>query len=1100
MSDKPRIAPSAFRRAAGLLALAALLLFPGALRAAEKEARKAVRVPCQEFNRQMIVDENGEPVSGYAYDFIQTIATYAGWDVEFVPCDNFFDGIRQLQDGDADVYYEVSYTEERAKSLLFPDEPMGFEYYYLYASQDNTSIVPDDYATLDGKSVGVTTGTIQIGLLEQWAWRKNIRLRIVEYDGIPEKEDALRAGEVDLDLEVSMLAKSDLAAVAKIGSSSYFLVASKLRPDLVDDINLAMEKVINNDLYYFTRLQERYFSNTVLSRNLTRDEKDWIDTHARLRVGYFDDYLPFCERDDLGRPTGAVIDAIREIVRRLKLDDRVELEFVCFDDQLQGYKAVESGEIDIMVPAYLSSSVRRDFRIVGGRVLLTLASDFAFLDGREIGRDNDLRIGVNRHNLMQDYYTRDAHPLAQIVYYDGIHACLDGILGGTADGTFLNGLRTAGLLKAEKYQLLGSMRGRHGFEFHMAFAQDNLGLLLLMNRGLTMLEPDFINKAAYTYAGRIYTPSLLDLLRKHILAAILAGAILAALLVALAGSRFSNRRLEEINQALIEYSETIEQQGIQESELRKQLERKQVDLEEALRMAQSANRAKTTFLSNMSHDIRTPMNAIIGFTGLAATHLAEPEHVKEYLKTIAQSSEHLLALINDVLDMSRIESGKMTLHEHVESLADILHSLHDIVQADIQSRQHTFHIDTVGVRNELVHCDKMHLNQVLFNLLSNAIKYTPPGGTISLRVAQTTPAENGRATYEFRCKDNGIGMTPEFAKVIFDPFTREENTTVSGIQGTGLGMAIAKNIVEMMGGTITLQTRKGQGTEFTVTLPFKVADAKTALPAIPELHGLRALVVDDDVNSCQSISDMLRAAGLQSEWCVTGREAAIRAEEALRIGEPFRVYIVDWVMPDLNGIETVRHLRKIAPPGATYLLLTAYDWVDIENEAREAGVTDFISKPLFPSDLRRVLLRACGKPAAPGEDAAPPLTTLKGKKVLLVDDSRLNLKVGMLLLGEQGMTVDTASNGQLALDAIREKGPAYYDIVVMDVQMPVMDGYQATAAIRALPGGDKLKIIAFSANAFEEDKEKSLRAGMDGHITKPLKIKELLQTLQRFTA
>ncbi|MBR4251633.1 MAG: hybrid sensor histidine kinase/response regulator [Kiritimatiellae bacterium] len=363
------------------------------------------------------------------------------------------------------------------------------------------------------------------------------------------------------------------------------------------------------------------------------------------------------------------------------------------------------------------------------------------------------------------------------------------------------------------------------------------------------------------------------------------------------------------------------------------------------------------------------MNAIIGFTGLAATHLAEPEHVKEYLKTIAQSSEHLLALINDVLDMSRIESGKMTLHEHVESLADILHSLHDIVQADIQSRQHTFRIDTVGVRNELVHCDKMHLNQVLFNLLSNAIKYTPPGGTISLRVAQTTPAENGRATYEFRCKDNGIGMTPEFAKIIFDPFTREENTTVSGIQGTGLGMAIAKNIVEMMGGTITLQTRKGQGTEFTVTLPFKVADAKTALPAIPELHGLRALVVDDDVNSCQSISDMLRAAGLQSEWCVTGREAAIRAEEALRIGEPFRVYIVDWVMPDLNGIETVRHLRKIAPPAPpTSSSPPTTGWTSRPRPAKPASPTSSPS----PSSPPTSAASSCAPAASPRPRAKTP--------------------------------------------------------------------------------------------------------------------------------
>ena len=1089
---------SRFRRAAVLFGLAAALLFPGALSGAEKEVRKIVRIPCQEFNRLLVVDENGRPVSGYAYDYIHTIATYAGWDVEFVPCETFSEGVRQVQSGEADVFYEVSYTEERAKDILFPDEPMGFEYYYLYASQENTSISPDDYESLNGKTVGTTAGTTLVGFLEQWAGRKNIRFNVVDYDDIPEKEAALHAGEIDLDLEVSMVAKSDLSAVAKVGSDAYYLVASKDRPDLIEDINFAMEKVINNDLYYFSRLQERYFSDTVLSRNLTKDEREWIEGHTLLRVGYFDDYLPFCTKDELGQPSGAVIDAIREIVRRLELEDRLKLEFVCYENQQKGYKAVESGEIDLMVPAYISSSVRQDYRIVGGRVLLTLACDFVFLDGHDIGHGTDLRIAVNRNNLMQYYYSVDAHPHAEIVFYDTIRGCLDGVLDEAADGTFLNGLRTGALMKTEKYQPLDSMRGRNGFEFHMAFAEDNLGLLLLMNRGLTMLESDYINKAAYSYAARIYTPSLMDVLRRHTVAAIVLAAFLAALLVVLVLFRLSNRKLSGINQALTEYAETIEEQRLMEADLRKELVKKQGELEIALHMAESSSRAKSIFLSNVSHDIRTPMNAIIGFTGLAASHINEPEHVQEYLATIARSSEHLLSLINDVLDMSRIESGRVSLNEKVESLADILHTLRDIVHPDIQAKQHNFFIDTVDVRNELVYCDKTRLNQVLFNLVSNAIKYTRPGGTISLRIVQKTVPESGYATFEFRCKDNGIGMSEEFARTIFDPFTREETSTVSGIQGTGLGMAIAKNIVDMMGGHISVASKKGEGSEFTVTVDFRVADKKASDPVIPELKGLRGLVVDDDVNACQSIADMLRDVGMRSEWCVSGKEAVIRTEEALRHGDRFKVYIVDWLMPDMNGIETVRRIRKVVGEDASIIILTAYDWTDIETEAREAGVTGFISKPLFPSDLQRVLLQACGKPAPDRGGRAERTYPLKGKKVLMVDDSALNLKVGLLLLREQGMSVETADNGQVALDTIREKGTSYYDFVVMDVQMPVMDGYQATAAIRKLPGGDKMKIIAFSANAFEEDKERSLQAGMDGHITKPLKINEFMKELKRF--
>ena len=424
--------------------------------------------------------------------------------------------------------------------------------------------------------------------------------------------------------------------------------------------------------------------------------------------------------------------------------------------------------------------------------------------------------------------------------------------------------------------------------------------------------------------------------------------------------------------------------------------------------------------------------------------------------------------------------------------------LQDIVQADIQAKQHTFFIDTVDIRNELVYCDKLRLNQVLLNLVSNAIKYTRPGGSISLRIVQKNTTKSGYATFEFRCKDNGIGMSEEFAKTIFDPFTREENTTVSKIQGTGLGMAITRNIVEMMGGRITVNTKKGEGTEFVVTVKFRIADEKVSDPAIPELKGLRSLVVDDDINACQSIADMLREVGMRSEWCVSGREAVVRTEESIRHGDRFKVYVVDWMMPDMNGIETVRRIRKIVGKDIFIIILTACDWNDVEKEAREAGVTGFASKPLFPSDLHKMLLEFCGK-ASPGQnDLEEEIVSLKGKKVLMVDDNELNLKIGVLQLKQQGMVVDTALNGQIAVDMIRANGVQAYDFVLMDVMMPVMDGYEATSIIRKLPGGDKLTILAFSANAFEEDREKSLQAGMDGHIAKPLKVNELLSELARF--
>ena len=764
MTDNIRRRISAFRfKRAVLLLCMALFLLPGVLRGEEKSPRKVVRVAYQEFNRVMIVDEHNLPVSGYAYDYIQTIGTYAGWDIEYVPCASFADSVKKLLAGEADIIYEISYTEERAKAILFPKMPMAYEYYYLYSAEDNTSVTPGDYASMNGKKVGVTSGTTLVELLKQWCKKKNIDLKIVEYEDIPKKEADLHAGKIDLDLEVSALAKRDLSAVEKIGESAYYMVANKNRPDLIDDINSATEKVLNNDLYYFSRLQERYFSDTVLSRNLSPEEKRWLADHKVLRVGILDDYLPFSALDEKGKPIGACIDAVYAIIRHLKLESKLKVEFICFNNQKAGYRAVEAGKVDLMLPAYISNSVKQDYRIIGGKNLVTLASDFAYLKGH--GDDRHKCIGVNKNNLMQYYYSKDSYPKAKIVLYDDIRGCLDGILDETVSGTILNGLRTEALLKPGKYRPIRTVRTDHDVMLRMAFATNNIGLMLLMNRGMTMLDPDFMNKASYTYVGRLYTFSMLDFLQEHILQVLVTVAILVALVVALVGYRISNRKLAGINRELTEYSETIENQ-------RQQLEKKQGELEDALQMAQAASRAKTTFLSSMSHDIRTPMNAIIGFTGLAEKHIGDTELVRDYLANIARSSEHLLSLINDILDMSRIESGKMTLNEKAESLADILHALHDIVRADIQAKQHHFSIDTADVRNELVYCDKTRLTQVLLNLLSNAIKYTPRGGTISLRITQKAVSGTGYGTFEFRCRDNGIGMSEEFLRTIFDPSFR----------------------------------------------------------------------------------------------------------------------------------------------------------------------------------------------------------------------------------------------------------------------------------------------------------------------------------------
>ena len=521
-------------------------------------------------------------------------------------------------------------------------------------------------------------------------------------------------------------------------------------------------------------------------------------------------------------------------------------------------------------------------------------------------------------------------------------------------------------------------------------------------------------------------------------------------------------------------------------------------LSEAVAAAEAASRAKSTFLSNMSHDIRTPMNAIIGFTTLAVSNIDNQERVKDYLTKTLSSSRHLLALINDILDMSRIESGKLQLEETEVNLPEMLHDIKTIVSGQIHAKQLELYMDALDVTDEDVYCDRTRMGQILLNLLSNAIKFTPAGGTVSVRVRQLAGTVRDCAQYEFRVRDNGIGMSPEFAQKIFEPFERERTSTVSRIQGTGLGMAITRNIVEMMGGTIKVQTEKNRGTEFIICLPLRVQTGTRREEKIAELAGLKALVVDDDFNTCDSVAKLLTRVGMRAEWTLSGREAVLRARQSIELGDPCRAYIIDWRLPDMNGIEVTRQIRSLNDD-TPIIILTAYDWSDIEGEAKAAGVTAFCSKPMFLSDLRDTLLTAIGHTQTEVQDILPGKNAdFCGRHILLVEDNELNREIAVAILHEYGFLVDTAENGAVAVEKIRTSDPGRYDLVLMDVQMPVMDGCTATRRIRALkdPARAAVPIVAMTANVFEEERKRAFDCGMNGFLSKPIVIEELIDALR----
>ncbi len=518
------------------------------------------------------------------------------------------------------------------------------------------------------------------------------------------------------------------------------------------------------------------------------------------------------------------------------------------------------------------------------------------------------------------------------------------------------------------------------------------------------------------------------------------------------------------------------------------------ELRKALATAENANKAKTFFLNNISHDIRTPMNAIIGFTALALSHIDNKEHVYQYLNKIGISGKHLLSLINDVLDMSRIENGKVKIEEREVHLPDIMHDLRAIIHGNICAKQQDLFIDTQDVIHEDILTDKLRLNQILLNIVSNAVKFTPFGGTIKIQVSEKPCQTEGYATFEFKIKDNGIGIDKKFQDQIFDSFARERTVTESGIQGTGLGLAIVKNIVDMMKGTISLKSEKGVGSEFTVSLNCRINTQSIRYEIKPELRGARALVVDDDANTCMSVSKMLRKIEMQADWTTTGKEAVLRAKEAWESDQAFAVYIIDWMMPDMNGIETVRRIRGTIGNNVPIIILTAYDSTDIEEEARNAGVTAFVSKPLFMSELVDVLKNP-GQSNNSIQHKKP--SSHEGQKVLLVEDNELNREIAVALLEEAGLIVESVNDGYEAVERMQQVADDKYDLILMDIQMPRMDGYTATREIRKLNNCKKanIPIIAMTANAFEEDKHKAYEAGLNGHITKPVEIKKILKVL-----
>lgn len=882
--------------------------------------------------------DDRSPKSGYSYEYLQKLASYTGWKYEYVygEWDELFE---KLKDGEIDLMAGVAYSEDRVDQIGYPDSEMLNETFYIYKDTDDSSMQCGDIASYSGKKIGTLKGDQRMtAALEQWKARHRADIEIEYYSDFTECARVFNEQQIDgfVSADNVVSSYSGITPVEKIGKQLFYLCTAKEREDLLSELNMAMSIMNERDAVEVDELRNKYYTETTVSVFLSQQEQQWMKEHAQITVGYLADYLPYCDKAEDGSATGLVSDIVPDLFDALSGDYDPEIIYRCFDDQQEMLDCLKNGEVDFVMPVSDGKWYAEQEEFVQSSAVVAFPIALVYREPY----DNEVtsRIAVNQNNLRQYWYTLANYPDAEIVMYDGIEACIDAVNSGETDSTLLSALRVSQLLNGEKKLNIITLSDSEKLCFGVAAG--NKALLQILNHGLSILGESYGLNHTHRYLDTVVTYTLTDVIQDHVWLFI---GLLTVLLILIV-TYFIHREQEQKKAA---------QHELKQKEL----------LEKALCAAKQASVAKKVFLQNMSHDIRTPMNAVLGFTNLAIQAGGDTEKTQDYLSKIKISGNHLLGIVNEVLEISRIESGQTKLDESVWSIADIVKETDIIIRDQALAKKQEFSIDIWQVQDMYIYCDKLRVKEILVNLLGNAVKYTQTGGSISLRIIQKPCEKENFGNYEIHVKDNGCGMSEEFLQKIFEPFERQANSTISGIQGTGLGMTIIKGFVDAMGGTINIKSEENKGTEIIVRL-------------------------------CQRIA-----------------EAPEKSEEQKTIS---------------------------------------------------------CSPELFA-----------------------------GKRVLLVEDNSMNREIATAILEEAGFKVDTAENGAIAVEKVTYYPEGFYDVILMDIQMPVMDGYTATRKIRSLENKAiaKIPIIAVSANAFDEDRQTSLEAGMNGHLAKPIVVDELLEVL-----
>ena len=923
--------------------------------AAEGAASETVRVGWYEDSYN-ITGAHGER-SGYGYEFQQSVAAYTGWNYTYVKA-GWSDLLKMMQNGEIDIMSGVSYTEERAQSMLFSDLPMGEEKYYLYADLVHTDISASDLSTLNGKRIGLLEGSIQATQFYEWEKEHGLRLQHVYLTSFEDAKTKVENQAIDclISTETPQWDENGMSAIATTGGSDIYFVINKNRPDLKNELDSAMRKMESDKPFYADELYQRYLSS-VYNPTLASEEQTWLTEHGSIRIGWLNGDTGFSSFNAAtGEMSGIITDYVTfasDCIRNQKL----EFELVGFDSLEEEMKALKAGDIDLIFHfsqnPYVSE--QNGFALSNAVLAINMAAVTA---KPYFNETEEYRVAVEKDDLLMKWYLSYNYPEWTIVEYDSFEAVENAVRRGKAD-CFI--AQPEQLTKYVEDHTLHSVFLTLPNNIAFAVRRGDATLLSILNKTLKTILTSMLTGALSMYDTSAQKVTLVDVVKANLLPVtiIVLTLFLAILLLILGFLRRSQAAEAKAKEA-----------AARAQELNRKLQESQGELQAALKAAETASRAKTDFLSNMSHDIRTPMNAIIGLTTLMENEPDVSEKMRDYLSKLENSGRHLLELINNVLDMSRIESGQTTLNVTSISLTEQVAQTEELIRPQANERHQTFTVVTTHLVHNYVKADPTRLNQILMNLLSNAVKYTQEGGRIRLELEEL-PRNERYAKYKFIVEDNGIGMTEEYLQHIFEPFTRMESSVTNRVQGTGLGMAITKSVVDLIGGTIHVESTLGKGSRFEVTME---------LP------------------------------------------------------------------------------------------------IDTEAEASHAQ-----SAPELPE-----------KP----EERSP----LEGMHFLCAEDNEINAEILQMLLESKGASCTIFRNGQEIVKAFEQVQPGDYDMILMDVQMPVMDGLEATRRIRsgANPLGRTIPILAMTANAFLEDIQKSREAGMDEHLSKPVDIAVLEKTVRRF--